>query len=154
MDPWSSTDRHKHTDSPDVVCTLWNSRELRNFKVSLICSGSMRPATEFGSITEPDTLMPLKLFFSLKKCANIFYRIRLHQNLISRREHFAGTFSMINKGIIPSVGHLWPLAPAAAVMIFLLIFPYLYSWNIYGNLELVKKNVSCSKKLQYVKNLD
>lgn len=61
---------------------------------------------------------------------------------------------MINKGIIPSVGHLWPLAPAAAVMIFLLIFPYLYSWNIYGNLELVKKNVSCSKKLQYVKNLD
>lgn len=96
----------------------WSSRDLCNFKVSLICSGSVRPATEFGAIKEPDTLMLLKLFFSLKKCTNIFYTIRLHQNLICRREHFAGTFSKVNKGIIPSVGHLWSLVTAAAVEIF------------------------------------
>ena len=86
-------------------------------------------------------MMLLILFLSLKKYTNVFYGIRLHQNLICRREDFAGTFSKVNKGIIPSVGHLWSLATAAAVEIFLLIFPYLYSWNKYGNLELVKKPV-------------
>ena len=28
VDPWSSPDRHKHADSPDVVCTLEQQRSM------------------------------------------------------------------------------------------------------------------------------